>query len=262
MARLPQQLIARVAAWKSSGYELHLLHHRLGGVEQPFIVRALTREEYESLVESISIGSYYPVEEQDLQHWPPELLLQYGTLHYQDILRAGLLWPELSPEWPAGTDAVLARQIVEVSGWQNQMRVLGALERGRQRATSLFGFLETRVLQAFPAVTREQLRDMTMELFFERVAMAEVAAGQQVDLRPWMAPEEFMREQRRAQRAAERAQAEAEAQMDMQAKGDPRLKRAIERARLERAAEETKASLYEDTGRVDFTRDNRGIAGV
>lgn len=260
MAFLPQ-LAGRIRAWKDSGYELFVVYFKISGKLEPFVLRALTKHEYESLVEGLDVGSYFPPEDNSLESWPPEYLKTYGTLQYSDILRAGLLYPNLDPSWPAGIDAQIAKQICLISGWGSKTSFLQKLNAARAKASTIWGFLESRIRTAFPHMVDSDIQKMTLESFVDKAAMSELITGVTIDPEPWVDPARYMAKVERAERINRRRRQES--MPDVSSVRDPRLRRELEKQRLAATAEDLKNDLVNrlsdrDT-KPDFERDNEAL---
>ena len=255
---MPSELGGRLRAWKKSGYEVYSVN--VASLEEPFYIRALTREEYEALVDGLDIGSYYPRESSGYTRWPPPVLALYGTCHYEEILRAGLLHPQLTGEMPAGVDAHVASAIVTVSGWADRVRLVEEMNVARQKATSLWGFLESRILQAFPAMSPERTGKMVLSEFLYRAAMSEIMTGVEIDMRPWLDPDAYMKELEREQKRARRQQSVLEEAPVSRA--DARSRARLRQEELIRLAEQTPVDLTARDTKPNFARDNSMLSQI
>jgi hypothetical protein len=259
MVFLPQ-IADRIKTWKASGYELYCVQLSIKGELKPFVIRALTKHEYESLVEGLSAATYFPTELETSYEWPSQFLSIYGTRQYQDILRAGLLWPFLTDDMPAGIDGQLAKQIALISGWSSKGKFLEELQKARNKASTIWGFLESRIRTAFPYFTDEDIKGMTLEALADKAAMSELITGVEIDPRPWVDPEGYLAEQERLKKLAKKMAPKA--QLDTSNVRDPRIKDQLRKLQLAQLAEETKVDLTDRSARVDFDSDKRQIAAV
>lgn len=223
--------------WKKMGYSVSYVETEdLNGISLKVYFRSLTKNEFEYLsdldkrIEVKALGPFY-------------------SGHYQEIIETALLHPKVLPDiLPASFDKLLAEAIVEASAWMSTDKLVTGLEEARSSASSLEGFLYSRIMAAFPALSIEQVKDLEFGKMINLVAMSELITGVPVDLQPWLDPEGYEKrlvmEQRRNKRMADPMVSE-----NLKLMRDPAA-----RARIMAAAEQSEMNLISSSGTFDLNK--------
>lgn len=218
------------------GYEPHMIIVNHDEKPYPIIFRTLTKEEYLGLTEVNT----------------PEAASSLGTLYidqYADIIRTALLHPVVLDDFlPAATDKLLAEAIVEASGWVSTNRLIAGLNEAREKATSLDGFLRSRILVAFPSMSLEKLNSMRFSELMNLVAMSESITGLPIDLQPWLDPDGYKKRIEAEERMQKRLRKEQEAGVQV----DPRMRDPEFRKKLMAAAQESREKLGQKHDKINF----------
>jgi len=214
------------------GYEPHCVVVDCDGEPLEVVFRTLSKKEYNELVN-------IPLKNDE------EALHYLGSLYteqYTEIVELAVLWPNPLPDddLPAGFDRQIAEAVIEASAWVSTERLVEGLGVARDHATSLDGFLKSRIFAAFPTMTVEQVGDMRFTEMMELVAMSETITGIKVDLQPWIDPEGYQKKITRAAKMNKRIMKEQEAGMSV----NPKMKDPEFRKKLIAQAQESRERLH------------------
>ena len=147
----PAEVRDKIPRWKRMGYEPHCVTLLVDGEDYPVVFRTLSKKEYTELTES-------PLHINEMAEY---FLGSLYTAQYEEIVELAVLWPSpLSGDLPAGADKQIADAIVEASAWVSTDRLVDGLGVAREYATSLDGFLRSRIHAAFPTMKREEILEM------------------------------------------------------------------------------------------------------
>jgi hypothetical protein len=244
---LPQEVLDLLPSWKEMGYEPHCVFVRKGEDAVPVVFRTLTKKEF-------SVLSQQPVG--DLES---VVLGPMFTSPYQNILKTAVLWPNPIPdEYPSATDRMVSEAIIEASAWVSTEALQTGLQEARDSASSLEGFLASRIHVAFPFMDPRVVDGMTFNSMMRHVALSEIMTGVQVDLQPFLDPEGYQKRLEREERQAKKQRQEIEAGIKP---ADPRMRDPAFRKRMTQLAEESRQRLREkrNVSAQDFETDNRAL---
>lgn len=220
------------------GYEPCCVMLPVFGEEHPVYFRTLTKKEFTELT-------------QDFEYKHPEETKYLGDLYsgrYEEIINAALLWPNPLPDtYPAATDKLVAEAILDASAWVSTDRLTSGLFEARQEASSLDGFLKSRIFAAFPTMSIEKINSLKFTEMIELVAMSEVITGVEVDLQPWLDPEGYQKRIEREKRRERAIIREREAGLNI----DPRMKDPAFMRKLISSAQESRERLEQHRQQED-----------
>jgi len=262
MSSLPTEILGKVNQWKRCGYEPHLVRIFIDK-EYQFVVRAISREEFSVLVENNNPAEFYPAPPMEGVSHPSPIIEIAGQDHRQDLIRAALLWPDhLDPDLPASIDAHLFNNIAGVSGWASEDALVRGLIEARAYVCTLQGFLESRICKAFPHMSTDDLSKMNFQQFIKLVALSEAITGVDIDLRPWLAPDEYQRE---LDKISGRQKRMRRAQMSSQfrsIRGNPKAQGELLQQYLLQEAELRGVDLTNRDTKPDFQRERDAILSI
>lgn len=246
--QFPDDVRDMIPKWRRMGYEPHCVSIPLADREVTVVFRTLTKKEYDEVTQ-------FPL------HSTPREASLLGSLYssqFEEIVRLALLWPTSLPEdLPAASDKLIAEAIIEASAWVSTEKLNTGLTEARERASSLEGFLRSRIFAAFPTMTVEEVGNLRFSQMIDLVASSEIITGFPVDLRPWLDPEGYQRDMDRQQRMNQRIRQEREAGMNV----DPRMKDPAFRRKLIEQAQVSRERLHtlpkED---IDLKKMNQQLA--
>lgn len=246
--QLPEEVIQLLPRWRRMGYEPHCVSIPSLSGDKVVVFRTLTKKEFVELT-------------QMPMHTPEEGANLLGTLYaetYSEIVSVALLWPTvLSDDLPAAADKVIAEAVIDASAWVSTDKLVAGLSEARETASSLDGFLRSRIFAAFPTMTSEQLDNLRFSEMMKLVASSEMITGVPVDLRPWLDPEGYKRDIDRQERMARRIRKEREVGMNV----DPRMKDPDFRRKLIEQAQETRERLHTRSRQdIDLEKMNKQLA--
>lgn len=237
---LPEDALKQLKKWKKLGFEPHYVEV----CGQVILFRALTKEEFTEATDvHLDAGE--------------DLLGQLYTGQYEEIIEMALLWPNPLPEdLPAATDRFLAQAIIEASSWVSTDRLVVGLEEARERASSLEGFLKSRIHSAFPTMDPHKIDKLTFNEMMYFVAQSEIITGVPVDVQPWVDPEGYQKRMEREARMARNDQR----QREMGINPDPRMRDPEFRSKLIEMARDSRGKLREKTSEeLDFGKMNEEL---
>jgi hypothetical protein len=229
--QFPEELKEQISKWRRMGYEPHSVSISNLSKETIVVFRTLTKREYDELTRS-------PL------HNPPEESRFLGSLYntqFQEIIELALLWPRPLPDdLPAAADKLIAEAIIDASAWISTEKLTTGLNEAREKASSLEGFLRSRVFAAFPTMSVDEVNDLRFTQLIDLVASSEIITGFPVDLQPWLDPDGYRSKIDRQERMGRRIQQEREAGMNV----DPRMKDPAFRRKLIEQAQESRERLH------------------
>ena len=237
---LPEEVERQLKKWKSLGLEPH--YFEVGG--QVIIFRTLSKEEFTQATDIV----IRPEE---------DFLGQLYADQFAEIIELALLWPTPLPdEMPAATDRLLAQAIIEASSWVSTDKLLDGLNAARDRASSLEGFLKSRIYAAFPTIGYKKVDLLTFTEMMDLVAQSEIITGVPVDIQPWIDPDGY---QKRMEREAKDARS-TQRSREMGIEPDPRMRDPEFRSKLLNLAKESRGKLREmNTDSLDFSKMNKEL---
>lgn len=247
--QFPEEVRDQIPRWKRMGYEPHCVSVPSISGDQVVVFRTLTKKEFVEITQS-------PLRE------VPEEANFLGTLYsdsYAEIVELAVLWPKPLPEeLSAASDKIIADAIIDASAWVSTDRLVNGLSEARESASSLDGFLRSRIFAAFPTMTTEQVDNLRFSEMINLVATSEVITGVVVDLRPWLDPEGYQAEMDRQQRMHRRIQKERELGVNV----DPRMRDPEFRRKLIEQAQESRTRLNSSRSQedIDLEKMNKQLA--
>lgn len=246
--QFPDEVRDLIPRWRRMGYEPHCVSVPTASGEQVVVFRTLTKKEFIELTQM------------PLHTAPPgaEFLGTLYTENYTEIVELAVLWPKPLPDdATAATDKIIADAVVDASAWVSTDRLVAGLSDAREGASSLDGFLKSRIFAAFPTMTVEQVDNLRFSEMMRLVATSEIITGVVVDLRPWLDPEGYQKDMERQERMSRRIQKEREMGMNV----DPRMRDPEFRRKLIAQAQETRDRLHSKSqAEIDLEKMNKQLA--